>query len=253
MSRPPVSKVTPLPMIATFGACSRPQVKSTILGRSAAARPTAWTSGKFGGEERVAPDHADACVETLGEPDRLLFERMRPEHVRRRVDEITAKGDRVGDSFEPPGVDVFGRNEARLWRRIGLEPVVTVEAKKEAERRELGVGRRVHETVDAFGQEGRELARSERIATGGVRRVDPEENADRAARAGQNEKSSSPRLETAALGEGRAGFADRLLDLVPVFRARKPDRGGVRRRRGECVQGPSPSVRRTTGLIPGFE
>ncbi len=41
MSRPPVSNVTPLPTSATFGASTRPQEKSTILGRSAAARPTA--------------------------------------------------------------------------------------------------------------------------------------------------------------------------------------------------------------------
>ncbi len=41
MSRPPLSKVTPLPTSVTFGALSRPQTKSTILGGSAAARPTA--------------------------------------------------------------------------------------------------------------------------------------------------------------------------------------------------------------------
>jgi len=41
MSRPPLSKATPLPTRVTFGASSRPQRKSTRRGASAAALPTA--------------------------------------------------------------------------------------------------------------------------------------------------------------------------------------------------------------------
>jgi hypothetical protein len=41
MSRPPVSKQTPLPTSVTFGASAGPKLKSTRRGSSAAARPTA--------------------------------------------------------------------------------------------------------------------------------------------------------------------------------------------------------------------
>ena len=75
MSRPPVSKVTPLPISATFGASSRPQEKSTIRGSSAAARPTAWMSGKLAARSSSPRTMADAGVELLGELDGLLLER----------------------------------------------------------------------------------------------------------------------------------------------------------------------------------
>ena len=55
MSRPPVSKQTPLPTSVTFGCAGSPQEKSTRRGArlGAAAMPTAWIIGKFA--ERSAP------------------------------------------------------------------------------------------------------------------------------------------------------------------------------------------------------
>ncbi len=47
MSSPPVSKHTPLPTSVTFGAAGSPQVRSIRRGARAAARPTAWISGKL--------------------------------------------------------------------------------------------------------------------------------------------------------------------------------------------------------------
>ena len=45
MSRPPVSKHTPLPTSVTLGALARPQVMSISRGGRELARPTAWIIG----------------------------------------------------------------------------------------------------------------------------------------------------------------------------------------------------------------
>ena len=47
ISRPPVSKQTPLPTSVTRGCLSSPHVMSISRGAPVAARPTAWISGKF--------------------------------------------------------------------------------------------------------------------------------------------------------------------------------------------------------------
>ena len=160
MSRPPVSKVTPLPTSVTFGASSRPQKKSTIRGASAAARPTAWMRGKLAARSSSPRDHADAGVEMLGELDRLLFERVGTEHVGGRVDEVAAERDRRGDALESdPRRPRRARRGCGCGAVIGLEAVEAVEREQEAERREIGVWRRVGEAVDAVGQRRCELAR----------------------------------------------------------------------------------------------
>ena len=75
MSRPPVSKQTPLPTSVTFGAPGSPQVKSISRGAraGAAAAPTAWISGKSSAQ-RVAHDHREARAVALGEVLRRLGE-----------------------------------------------------------------------------------------------------------------------------------------------------------------------------------
>ena len=47
ISRPPVSKVMPLPTRVIFGALEGPHVISMRRGRRGLARPTAWIMGKF--------------------------------------------------------------------------------------------------------------------------------------------------------------------------------------------------------------
>ncbi|MCY1375282.1 hypothetical protein D9M69_626890 [compost metagenome] len=47
MSRPPVSKHTPLPTSVIFGSLSLPHVRSIRRGAMLPARPTAWIIGKF--------------------------------------------------------------------------------------------------------------------------------------------------------------------------------------------------------------
>ena len=192
---------------------------------------------KIGGEKLVAAHHADARVKTLGELDDLLLERVRPERVGRGVDKVASETNRRRDAVDPVRIDPVGRHEAGLRRRIGLEPVVSIEREKKAERREIGVMRRVGETVDAFRQRRRELAGTKRIARGRVRLIDPEQHAGERPRfAREKLHSSGLRLEAAAFGEGRGGIADRRLDRVPIVGADEPDRRRVGRRRGEGKQ-----------------
>ena len=94
MSRPPVSKVTPLPMSATFGASSRPQEKSTIRGASAARAPDRMDKRKVRGDQVVAAHNGGARAELLRELDGLLFKRVGTEHIGRRIDEIAPINDR---------------------------------------------------------------------------------------------------------------------------------------------------------------
>ena len=88
----------------------------------------------------------------LRELDDLLFKRVGPEHIGGRIDEIASVTDRLGDALNLDRVDLVGRDEARLWRLVGLEAIVPIEREQKAERREIGVLRRVGEPVDAFGQ-----------------------------------------------------------------------------------------------------
>ncbi len=205
---------------------------------------------KIGGKKRVTADHPDAGVESFGESHRLLLERPRSKQVGGRVDKIAAKRDRGRDALDPVRVDAVGRDEAGAGRGIGLEAIVAVKPEQEPKGGELGVRRRVGESVDALGQQRRELARGERIADGRVDRVDPEQDAaDRSGLAGQNLQSPSLRPEAAPLGEVRARFANRSLDGIPIFGAGQPDRDGVGRRGGR-MRARAVSVRQKSG--PGL-
>ena len=145
------------------------------------------------------------------------------------------------DALNSDRVDLVGRDEARLWRLVRLEAVVSIKREQEAERGEIGVSRRIGEPVDAFGQRRRELAGRERVARRGVRFVDPEQDAgERARLAREKLQASGFRLKAAMFGEGRGGRADRRFDRRPVFRADQPDRRRVGRWRSECEQGLKP-------------
>ena len=255
MSRPPLSKVTPLPTSVTFGASSRPQAKSTILGASAAARPTAWTSGKLAAIRSSPRIDADAGAEILGElapppararagPSALAgaLTRSRPKATAAAIRSIRAASTPVG------------RDEPGLRRRIGLEAGVAVEREQKAERGEVGVGGRIGETIDAFGQRGREFAGGERIARRRAGRFDAEQRRPPSAPPSPGRSCNRPglRLEAAALGEGRGRLADRGLHRLPVVGADEPDRNGVGRRQGESGQGPVSMAGRSAAAYHGF-
>src|SRR5208282_3637783 len=123
----------------------------------------------------------------------------------------------------------------------GLEADVAVRRQQKPERREIGVGRRVGETVNALGQRGREIARSKRIARQRVGGVDAEQRAgESSALPRQKLQLARLRRKAATLGEDGGLFSDRGLHVLPVSGADEPDRNGVGRRRGESRQERAP-------------
>ena len=250
MSRPPVSKVTPLPISATFGASSRPQEKSTIRGSSAAARPTTWMSGKLAARSsspRTIRTRASNCSTSL---TACCSSAYGPRMA--RIDKVASEGDPRRDALEPLPIEAIGSDEPGLRRRIGLEPVIPIERQQEAERGEIGVARRVGEAVDAFGERRRELAGGKWIAHRRALPIDSEQDAgERPAVARKKLDSPGLRLEPAALGERRRGGADRRFDPLPSMGADQPDRRRLGRRGSECVQGlGSPSERTRSEAAP---
>ncbi len=99
MSRPPVSKVTPLPTSVTLGASSRPHEKSTSrggFGRRAADRVD---ERQVGADQIVAAHDRDAGVKILGEPDASCSSALGPSTLARRIDEIAPVSDRLRDAL----------------------------------------------------------------------------------------------------------------------------------------------------------
>ena len=109
--------------------------------------------GKIGADEFVAAHHGDAGVEMLGELDGLLFKRVGTQDIGGRVDEIASVRDRLRNPLNPDRVDLVGRDKlGRRGRLAHLEAVVPVQREQEAKRGEIGVLRRVGESVHALGQ-----------------------------------------------------------------------------------------------------
>ena len=194
---------------------------------------------------RITPTSAP---QPSASPDRRLFERVGPEHIRRRVDEIAPERDRGGDPLEPRRIDPIRRDQPRLGRAVGLEASVAVGSEQERERSEIRFVRRMGEAIDALRQGRRELAGEKRIAPGRVGGVDSEQHArEPTPLPGQELQRAGFRLEAAALGEGRSLSADRRLDRAPGVGVDEPDRNGVWRRRGKGLQR-SVSIERGTSV-----
>ena len=233
MSSPPVSNTTPLPTSVTLGASRRPQMKSASRGGSAAAAPTAWTSGKLrairasptmlsysapltSASRAASSSSAEGVITLAG-----ALIRSRPNAIARAWRSRLAKSTFAGGSSRGCGA------------ALGLEPDVAIEPKQEAERRELGVLRRIGETVVAGGQARGELAGAERLVLGIVRRRFAEEDAgERAVGVGEKLDAARFRLEAARVGEPPGDLADFAAHVVPGFVVDEPDRRDVR----GCVQ-----------------
>ena len=74
MSRPPVSKHTPLPTSVTRGCSLSPHVSSISRGARSDARPTAWISGKFSANRSLPTVDLDVGAVARGERTRGGFE-----------------------------------------------------------------------------------------------------------------------------------------------------------------------------------
>ena len=97
MSRPPVSKHTPLPTMAMRGFFGLPQVISSRRGARAAARPTAWIAGKFSQQQLVADPLAEFAAEELRLLARGRRELLRAHVLGGRVHEVAHQALRLGE------------------------------------------------------------------------------------------------------------------------------------------------------------
>ncbi len=90
MSRPPVSKQTPLPINVTFGCVGSPQTKSTSRGRARGGLPHG-VDGRESALQFVAHDFLRGRTVLARDPDRLGGKPLGRHVGRRRVDEIARK------------------------------------------------------------------------------------------------------------------------------------------------------------------
>ena len=121
-SRPPVSKHTPLPTMATCGCASSPQRSSIRRGARWLARPTAWIAGKLWVSRSSPLIDFDLRAEALGQFAGDLFELVGPHVLGRRVDQVAhahARGE-LGEGF----VVALHLQQRRLAQRL----LVAVEA-----------------------------------------------------------------------------------------------------------------------------
>ncbi len=137
MSSPPVSKQTPLPTSVTLGWPGSPQVRSIRRGGRAAARPTAWISGKLLLEQIVADDGVHLAPWRGRERARGVFELGRAHVVGRRVDEVAGKADALRDAGQVVAIDVARQLEPDVLGVLLAVAREAVGAEREGERREL--------------------------------------------------------------------------------------------------------------------
>ena len=260
MSRPPVSNATPLPTRVTFGALSCPQVKSMSRGAVAEARPTAWIIGKFCFSSSIADDAAERGAVPLGEMARRGLDPVGAEVVGRRVDEVAAEDDRLGDACHLVRIDAVRHREPDGLRRAGAVAVEVVAAEEPREGRERRIVGRVLEAIDALGQDAGQLAGEERVVA--CRYPSRCRTRRRGCRHFGREAGSGSRFRLKALrdGEGPRGRRQRRRQSRPsCARSRARAEGAVRSaRRGvdEALRlarwsapGPARPVNAPLGLI----
>ena len=176
MSRPPVSKQTPLPTSVTRGCLSSPQLMSISRGAPAAARPTAWISGKFCAS-RSSPTTAlmvaawraaslraacSSCAGPMSFAGVLMRSRasVTPSTMRCKILAVDA-------------LRQFELDRARFGLAVARE---AVGAEREGERRKPRVVRLVGEAIDAVRQLLRQPAGKEQVL-GVVGAFEAEQNA----------------------------------------------------------------------------
>ena len=225
MSRPPVSKATPLPTRVTRGASALPQVKSMRRGGVAEARPTAWIIGKFCFSRssptmlvKEAPCRSASCA-------RGRLDAVGAEIARRRVDEIAACDDRIRDMRDFLGIDALRRHEANGFLAALAVTVEAVAAQKPGEGGERRVRRLGLEAIDALGQQGGELADEEGIVALGIGAVEAEGDAGEVSvRIGQQAMAPGLALEPLRLREALRHGRQASGNLGPGLFGHEPDR-----------------------------
>ena len=230
MSRPPVSKHTPLPTSVIFGSAGSPQVRSIRRGARAERAPDRMDQRKVLGEEVVADDRARTLAPCcVGERAGGLLQLGRPEIVGRRVDEVAGEPHPLDHAGEVVAVEIARNLEPDL---LLLRLAVAAEAigpEREGERRQPLVMRRIGEAVGPGGSSpGRRPGRNG-SRNGLSRSLEAEQHAGQAC--GSRQQQVSPRLglEPGGLGERPGGGIQPAADF-PIGRAGdEPDRDRLRR------------------------
>ena len=142
MSKPPLSKHTPLPTSTT---CGRPapadQRISASRGAAALARPTAWMAGKFQAQFLARP-FAERRPVPVGHGMRRRGEFSGPEIRRRGVDPVARHGQRLDGGRHVAGVGIGGRFEAGGRGAGGAPvPVEAIRGMGETHAELIGLGR----------------------------------------------------------------------------------------------------------------
>ena len=140
MSRPPVSKQMPLPTMVTLGACSAPKRRSMRRGAAVARAPDRVDHREIVGEQARALGDLDASAISGGELARGGLKLGGAKIVGRRVDEIAAEIERLGERQNLLLARAFGKDETlRLGVVRGLVAREAVASGEEAERGKLRV------------------------------------------------------------------------------------------------------------------
>ena len=229
MSRPPVSKQTPLPTSVTRGCSSSPHDMS--ISRGAAARGGAADGvdqRKILRQQIVADDGADCGAVTRGKLPRGVFELGRAHIVRRRIDEIARQRHAFDDALQIVAIEALRQIELDL-ARFGLAVArEAVGAEREGERGKPRIVRLVGEAIDAVRQMLRQAAGQKQIL-GIVGAFEPEQDAAEPVLARQQQMAAGLGLETRGVGEGAGLGAERVAHVGIGRRRDEPDRDRVRR------------------------
>ena len=118
MSRPPVSKVTPLPTRVILGSPARPQVRSSRRGAWALARPTAWIIGKFCFSSSSPTIALTLHLVARGEGADFLVEGIGAEIVWRCVDQVARQKGAGGETLDFGRIGAFGHRQVRPRRGL---------------------------------------------------------------------------------------------------------------------------------------
>ena len=128
--------------------------------------------------EQVVAHHArERGTVPLGEVPSRRLDSIRSQIVGGRVDEVTARRYGVGDPRHLVVVDAVRHNEPCRLRATLAVTVEAVRAEEPAQGRERGIRWSGLEPVHAVGEDGRELARQERIDVLRRRAFEPEDDA----------------------------------------------------------------------------
>ncbi len=177
MSRPPVSKHTPLPTSVILGSAGLPQAMSIRRGARADARPTAWISGKFSARRSSPTIERDAGAVPGRERAGGFLQLGRPEIVGGGVDEVAGEPHPLHHAGEVVAVEIARNLEPDL---LLLDLAIAAEAigpEREGERRQPLVMRRIGEAVGPWRQQSRQAAGQEWIAQRLVAILESEQHA----------------------------------------------------------------------------